>query len=72
MKISAVERQLDECVKAKDTYSKFMFSDLNAVEIASYALCAILTTSEAVKDHWEKGMNTLKVNFDDGLKFLSS
>lgn len=69
-KISAVERQLDECTKAKDTYSKFMFFDLNVVEIASYALCENLSTFKEVKDNWEKGMNTLNVNFDDCIKLL--
>lgn len=33
LKISMVEKQLEECVKAKDTYSNFLYSDLNAVEI---------------------------------------
>jgi hypothetical protein len=72
LKIAIVEKQLDECVKAKDTYSNFVYSDLSNVEIASYALCTILTTSEAIKDQWEKDMENLKTNFDDCMKFISA
>ena len=45
MKVSLVEKQLEEYVKAKDTYSNFLYLDLNAVEITSYALCKILTST---------------------------
>jgi hypothetical protein len=72
LKIATVEKQLDECVKAKDTYSNFVYSDLSSVEIASYALCAILTTLEVVKDRWEKDMENLKIFFDDCMKFISA
>lgn len=71
LKISIVEKQLEECAKAKDTYSKFLFSNLNAVEIASYALCEILTSTESTKHTWTKGMRNLKASFDDCMKILS-
>ena len=51
LKLSFVEKQLEECIKAKDTYSKFLYLDLNVVEIASYALCAILTSTEYTKEN---------------------
>lgn len=70
MKISTGERQLEECVKVKDTYANFTYSILNAVEIASYALCEIITTIKEKKDTWEKGMKNLKENFDDCMKIL--
>lgn len=72
LNISFIERQLEECDKAKDTYADFTYSDLNAVEIASYALCAILTTTKVEKDTWEKGMDNLKTNFDDCMNILTA
>lgn len=72
LKLSTIERQLEECIKAKDTYSNFMYSNLNAIEIASYALSAILNIVEAIKDTWEKGMDSLKANFDDFMKMISA
>ena len=70
LKLSTIERQLEECIKSKDTYSNFIYSDLNAIEIASYALCAIPINVKAVKDTWEKGMDNLKENFDDCMKMI--
>ena len=72
LKLSVNERKLEECVKAKDLYSNFIYLDLNVVEIASYALCAILTTTEVVKDTWQKVMDSLKENFDDCMKMIST
>ena len=72
LKLSTIERQLEECVKAKDTYSNFMYFDLNAIEITSYALYAMLTTTKVTKDTWEKGMNSLKENFDDCMKIIAT
>lgn len=42
VRISAIERQLDECLKAKTSYATFSYSDLKAIEIACYALCEII------------------------------
>ena len=53
LRITTIYRKLEECFKAKDNYSKILYSDLNAVEIASYALCAILTSVEIAKDTWK-------------------
>lgn len=59
LKISSVKRQFEECVKAMATYSNFLYFDLNAGEIASYALCAILTSIKTTKDTWIKGLTSL-------------
>ena len=72
LKLSFFEKQLEEYVKAKDTYSNFLFLDLNAVEIASYTLCAILTLAKSTKETWTKGMDILKANFDDCMKIISA
>ena len=48
------------------------YSNLNAIEIASYALCAILTTTKEEKDTWEKDIDSLKENFDDCMKILTT
>jgi hypothetical protein len=72
LKISSVERDLEECVKAKDTYANFTCSNLNVVKIASYTLCTIVTTVEVEKDTWDKGMNILKENFYDCMKILAA
>ena len=63
---------MEQCVKTKDTYSNFLYLDLNVIEIASYALCAILDNVEVVKDTWEKGMDYIKENFDDYMKMIST
>lgn len=70
LKLSSIERQLEEFVKTKDTYSNFVYSDLNAIEIASYALCAMLTTTKVDKETWEKCKDILKENFDDCMKTI--
>ena len=72
LRTTIIERQLEECVKAKDTYSNFLYSNLNAVEIASNALCAILTSTKTTKDTWVKGLNSLKASFDNYMKMLST
>ena len=54
-----------------DTYSNFLYSDLNEVEIASYALSSIITSTKSTKETWTKGMNNLKENFDDCMNILS-
>ena len=72
LKLSFVEKKLEECVKAKEINSNFLCSDLNAVEIASYALCAILTSTESTKETWTKGMDILKANIYDCMKIISA
>lgn len=52
LKIYVIEKQLEECVKANDTYSNFLYFDLNPIEITLYALCAILNSTKLAKDTW--------------------
>ena len=72
LKLSFIEKQLEDCFKAKDTYSNFLYSYINAVEIASYALCAILTLAESTKETWTKGMDRVKFIFHDCMKIISA
>ena len=71
LKINTLEQQVEECLKANTSFDKFVYSDLNAVEIASYGLCALLSILEGVKDTWEKNLKSLKMSFDDRIIFLS-
>ena len=72
LKVSFVEKQLEECVKAKDTYSNFLYLDLDVVEISSYSLYAILISVESTKETWTKVMDSMKENFDDCMKIISA
>lgn len=53
-------------------YKNFLYLDINVVEIASYALCAILTSFESTKETWTKGMDSFKTIFDDCMKIISA
>ena len=55
-----------------DTCSNFLYLDLNAVDTASYVLCAILTLAESTKETWTKGMDSLKEKFDDYMNIIST
>ena len=70
LKLSFVEKQLEECVKAKEAYTNFLYSDINAIEIESYALCAILSSAKSTKETWTKGMDSLKTIFEDCMKII--
>ena len=72
LKLPFLEKQLEEFVKVKAIYSNFLYSDINAVEIASYDLCAIFTSVESTKETWTKDMDILKTNFDDYMKIIST
>ena len=45
-------KKLEECLGAKASYEKFSYIDLNAVEVASSGLHALLNTAEVVRDTW--------------------
>lgn len=50
---------------AKFSYEKFMAMDFNATELAGYALCMLISVSDALKDSWKKHLAQLKTNFSD-------
>ena len=52
--ITIIKIQLEECITTKTSYDKFMFTDLNVVELASYALCVLISVSDALKNSWKK------------------
>ena len=48
--VSLIQNQLAECIAAKPSYDKFVFTHLNKIELASYALCMLISTSKKMKD----------------------
>ena len=52
--ITLLQNQLEECPAAKTSYDKFVVIDLNAIELASYAFCALISVFDALKDSWKK------------------
>ena len=72
LKITTLEQQVEECLKAKISFEKFVYLDLNVVEIVAYGLCTLLSISEGVRDSWEKNFKSLKTSFDDFMAFLST
>ena len=72
LKIGTLEQQIEEFLKAKTSFEKFVYSDLSAVEIAAYGLCALLRISKGVRDSWYKSFESLKTNFDDCMTHFSA
>ena len=60
--ISILQRQLEECLATKASYDKFLFLDLNAVEMESYALGALISISNAMRDTWKKHLAQVKID----------
>lgn len=52
-KINILQRQLEECLAAKTSYDKSTYIDLSVVEVTSYALCALISISNIVKEKWK-------------------
>ena len=63
--IVVLQNQLEECCTPKASFNKLVFIDLNVVELVSYALCALLSVLDVVKDKWKKNLEHLKVDFSD-------
>ena len=52
--ITLLENQLKEFLIKKTSYEKFMATDLNAIELAAYYLCALINVSDELKDSWKE------------------
>ena len=63
--ITLIQNQLDECIATKTSYDKFVFLYLNAEKLASYALCALISVSDAMNDNWKKHPAQLKIDIND-------
>ena len=63
--ITLLENQLQECLSKKFSYDKFVATDLNVVELVAYALCALISVFDALKDSQKKHFAQLKTNFSD-------
>ena len=63
--ITLLENYIDECTIAKGSYDKFSTLDLNTSQVAAYALCALISVLEVVKDSWKKHLAQWKVDFVD-------
>ena len=48
--ITLLENKIEECSTAKVSYDKFTNSNLNIAQVAAYALCALISVLEVVKD----------------------
>ena len=45
--ITLLENQIEECLTAKASYDKFLVIDLSTVELATYALCALISVKDS-------------------------
>lgn len=54
LKISNVHKQLKECLAAKTSYDRFVYTDLNVVEMTSYGLCVFFSISKVVREAQQK------------------
>ena len=52
--ITIMQKWLDEGLAVKASYDKLAFIDLSVVEMASYALRAFISVSNAFRDNWTK------------------
>lgn len=52
-KIVILQRQLEECLTVKNSYYKFTYTNLSIVEVASYALFALISISDTIKGKWK-------------------
>ena len=59
------QRQLNEFLATKASYDKFSYTDLNIVEVASYALCKLINILDIVKENWKKELERIKLGFID-------
>ena len=53
-KISTLQRQLEEFLATKTSYDKFAYTELSVVEVASYALCTLISICDIVKENQKK------------------
>ena len=52
--ITLLQNLLEECMTTKPSYEKFVVTNLNVVELATYSLCVLISVSNAMKDSWKK------------------
>ena len=50
--ITLLENYIEECLVSKASYDQFLVTDLSTTELATYALCALISVSEKIKDSW--------------------
>lgn len=72
LKIDHLQRQLKECTDTKDSYTRFFYSYLNAVELASYDVFVLINISEEIKDNWDKEFTSLKRTFGECMALINS
>ena len=72
MKIDHVQRNLKECTDAKESLARFVYFNLNAIEVASYGLYALINISKAVKDTWKIELTILKKNVTEFMKLINN
>ena len=52
--VTFLENQLEECLSVKSSYDNFVATNLNVVELATYALCALIGVFDALKESCKK------------------
>ena len=71
-KIINVKNKLDECIITKTSYEKFVHSNLNAIQVASYGMCTLNSVLESVTDTWKKELESMKSNFIDCISRITN
>ena len=71
-KISILQRQLEECLVAKASYDKFSYTNLSAMEVASYALFFLIYIFNTIKKNCKKEVERLKLVYVDYFSEISS
>ena len=71
-KVVILQRQLEECLLAKNSYDKFSYTDLSVVEVASYALCTLISISDVVRDNLKKDFDKMKHDFVDCISRMTN
>ena len=71
-KVVILQRKLEECLSTNNSYDKFTYTDLSAVEVASYALFTLISISDIVKDNWKEDFDRLKIAFAKCISRMTS
>lgn len=72
LKISILQRKLEEYLATKTSYDNFSYTDLRAIKVASCELCTLVNVFDTVKEKWKKEVERLKLVYVDCFSTLSS
>lgn len=69
-KIGIMKKELELLETTQQSYALFRPTDLEAEEIAAYALCSGIQVAESLKKTWDTDFQALKINFADILRLV--